>query len=213
MTKKVKKYRGKLTKQIISFIRHEMIKKVTQEPFNRFKQQLYQKMVEACPNLSEQMKVLADPALKDYIYPSHRVRLEGEVTDENSGRTYTTYEYIELPYPYAKKRGTELCWTNQEYFDKYRALIKKEAEIYAFFHSPELKHFVGKSLNNFFEYFPQLEEYYKPVGTKAPLAPYRAPVPVDLIDKVTKRITQLLTPLPEGKPEKPKKGRRKKNDK
>ena len=212
MTKKVKKYTGKLTKQILRNIRDKMILKVIKKPLDRLAQQLYQKMVESCPDLPAQMKVLDDPVMKDYVYPSYRVCVAGSVTNERS-HVYFAYAYIDLPYPYAKKGGVAIRWDSQEYFDRHRFLMQKKDDICNFFSSSKLKHFTGKSLNNFFEYFPQLEEYYKPEETTSTLAPHRSPVPAGLIDEVTERITQLLTPLPEEEPEKPKKSRRKKDAK
>lgn len=156
----MKKYSGKLTKSILSQIRHSIHEKTTKIEKEKVGKEVYQYLIENNPEFKKQVEMKMLPEYSEYFFFYHSYSIRGKCKS-NRGYEYFTTNSVDLPVEFAIKRTkTNNEITDQAFFDKLQNIQDNASKMDDLFEY-KLKIFVGKSLNTFFESFPEFEKHYR----------------------------------------------------
>lgn len=122
--------------------------------------EVYQYLIENNAEFKKQVEMKMLSEYSEYFYFCNSYYVRGK-HKSSSGYEYFTTNSVRLPVEYAQKRSNNSNeFTNQAFFDRLQNIQDNLNKMDNLFEH-KLKIFVGKSLNTFFESFPEFEKHYR----------------------------------------------------
>lgn len=191
MRKKEKKYIGKLTRVIIDEIKENMIKDKVVKVEDKHVAQIFQRLVNTDADFCKRMELSTRKDLAEFMSFTNKVYVEGKTIGTYSKEGFTDKKPVYLKVYFPSSYDSSIILKSQAYYDKFEKLSKTRLTIRALFDN-ELKIFVGKSLNNFFIQFPELEQYFKYVEPLPAMKGDRQLIPVKTMNEIKNKISSIL---------------------